>query len=372
LPLGHLIAVLGLIAAIYWLRAGRPPLERRMVAATAIGALVFAGTVALISPPYLRVADEHRQAHRTPQLVDEFSGPVGVFLLAPEENMIWGDATEPVREEVKRNVPEKTLFPGLAIVVLAIVGLGSSTFSRPLRVGLGLGVLGISVLALGFSEREGLLWPYRVLYELNPLWEAIRVPGRLLVFSSLGLALLAGAGTQTLSRAAASRLSRTRPALGNATAPAIAALLAAVIVVEGRGLPFDPFDDQAQPAVPLPPAGYVDAPAPQLHLPGERAVDNRRYLLWSTDGFPSIVNGRSSLRPEFTGRLTGEMRAFPDRRTVRLLRRLGVRTVVIHVNRVAGTAWQEAAARSISGLGLERERRGAVVVYEIPSLRAGA
>ena len=38
-------------------------------------------------------------------------------------------------------------------------------------------------------------------------------------------------------------------------------------------------------------------PAPQLHLPAERPEDNRRYLLWSTDGFPKIVNGRSSTEP---------------------------------------------------------------------------
>jgi hypothetical protein len=373
LPLGHLMALLGLIAAICWLRAGRPRLERRMVAATAAGALIFIGTVALISPAYLRVADEHPKAHRTPELVDEFSGPATVFLLAPKENTTWGEATKPIREEVKRNVAEKTLFPGLAILILAGIGLGSSTFSRPLRVGLGLGILGISILALGFNVGDGWWWPYRILYELNPVWEAIRVPGRLVVFSSLGLALLAGAGAQAAGRALASRVSGSRLTRSPAIARgALAGVLAALIVIEGRGLPFDPSDHQAQPAVPFPPAPFATLPAPQLHLPGARATDNRRYLLWSVDGFPPMVNGRSSLRPEFTGRLTADAEAFPDRRTVGLLRRLGVKTVIIHLDRVVGTPWANAADRTVVGLPLRRQRRGSIVVYDIPSLSAGS
>ncbi len=106
-------------------------------------------------------------------------------------------------------------------------------------------------------------------------------PGRLVTFSSLGLALLAGAGTELAMRACASRLGARGAPLRRRRR-----VLALVVVVEGRGLPFDPFDDQAQPAPPAPPADLSAVPAPQLHLPAERPEDNRRYLLWSTDGFP--------------------------------------------------------------------------------------
>ncbi len=60
--------------------------------------------------------------------------------------------------------------------------------------------MAISVLALGFREEGGLLWPYRVLYEVLPGWEAIRTPGRLVTFSSLALALLAAAGAESALR----------------------------------------------------------------------------------------------------------------------------------------------------------------------------
>jgi hypothetical protein len=69
-------------------------------------------------------------------------------------------------------------------------------------------------------------------------------------------------------------------------------------------------------------------PAPQLHLPAERyslpGVDvNRRYLLWSSYGFPEIVNGRASTNPELIEELIKEMKDFPSAATVERLRQFG-------------------------------------------------
>jgi hypothetical protein len=63
--------------------------------------------------------------------------------------------------------------------------------------------------------------------------------------------------------------------------------------------------------------------------------------------------------------------AFPNRRTVEFLRSFGVRTVVLYRDRVAGTPWEDAPDRSVAGLPLTRTERNGVVIYEIPSLRAG-
>ncbi len=361
LPLAYLLVAIWLIVAVVWLRVGRPRLARGLAVATVVGAAIFLAAGLLLSRPYVRVADAHPGAQRTPSDVAAFSGPPWILLVAPDENLVWGGATSPLRDGLE-NIPEKTLFPGLVILALAIAGLGSPAYPRWLRRGLGVGVLAIFVLALGFREGSGLLWPYRVVYELLPGWDAIRVPGRLVTFSSLGLALLAGAGAQrAMLGEAARRLSRW----GGATA--IAALLVAAVVIEGRGLPFDPFDNQAQPKVPTVPPSVARVAAPQLHLPAERASDNRRYLLWSTDGFPAIVNGRSSLNPAFTERLIERVEPFPDRHTVALLSRLGVSSVILHANRVSGTPWEAAAGRPVSGLGVTRRDRGDLVVYEIRS-----
>ncbi len=119
--------------------------------------------------------------------------------------------------------------------------------------------------------------------------------------------------------------------------------------------------------MPPAPPSVASTAAPQLHLPAERASDNRRYLLWSTDGFPAIVNGRSSLNPAFTTRLIQRMEPFPDRRTVALLSRLGVDSVILHTNRVDGTPWEGAARRPVGALGVIRRNLGELIVYEMRS-----
>jgi hypothetical protein len=359
LPLAYLLAGAGIAAAIVWLRRARPPLDRGLVLATVAGAVLFAAIGFALSCPYVRVADSHPAARRTPATVEAYSGPPWIFLVAPEENLVWGGATAPLRDGLS-SVPEKTLFPGLVIVALALAGLASPAYPRGLRRGLGVGVVAISILALGFRAGGGLLWPYRVVYEVLPGWQAIRVPGRLVTFSSLGLALLAGAGAERAIAAAAGRRMR------RGWAPvAVAATLALAIAVEGRGLPFDPWNDRAQPAVPRIPPSTAGVPAPQLHLPAERASDNRRYILWSTDGFPDLVNGRSSLNPAFTQHLIEDVRDFPDRRTVGLLGRIGVRSVVLHADRVEGTPWQGAARRPVAKLPVTRTREDGLVIYEL-------
>ena len=195
LPLAYLLAGAVLAAAVVWWRRGRPALDRRLLVAGAAGLVVFVVVAGLIARPYFRVADENPEATRPPSTVAAFSGPPTVFLTAPDENFVWGGATASIRDGLE-NIPEKTLFPGLLILGLAIAGLWSQSFDRRLRIGLGAAAVVISVLALGFREEAGLLWPYRVLYELLPGWEAIRTPGRLVTFSSLALALLAAAGAE--------------------------------------------------------------------------------------------------------------------------------------------------------------------------------
>jgi hypothetical protein len=364
LPFAYLLAAIALVAAIVWWRRGRPGLDRRLLVVTAVGVIAFGATAVALSRPYLRVRDDHPGAARGAADVAAFSGPPTVFLTAPEENFIWGPVTAPIRERLD-NVPEKTLFGGLAITLLAIAGALGGPFPRTLRIGLVAAAISISILALGFREEGGLLWPYRLLYEGLPGFDGIRAPGRLVTFSSLALALLAGAGGARLLAAINHRG-------GRRAAAAAAVLLAGAVAVEGAGLPFDPFDSRAQPQVPPAPVSFATIPAPQLHLPALRPEDNRRYLLWSTDGFPPMVNGRSSLQPELTDELIAAARGFPDAPSVERLREAGVRSVVLHPQRAAGTPWEGAESRSAARLGVRRYETGDVVVYEIRSESAGS
>jgi hypothetical protein len=88
--------------------------------------------------------------------------------------------------------------------------------------------------------------------------------------------------------------------------------------------------------------------------------ESRRFLIWSTDGFPEIVNGRGSFKPASFDELERLMASFPDRRMLALLRRMGVKTVVLHPDIVEGTAWED-----WRDWPLEGEETGGVVLYRL-------
>ena len=358
LPFAYGIAGAVLVAIIAWLVRGRPAVPRNMLFASAAGAVVFIAISYWIAHHYLYIADNFPASKRSPHEVAAFSGPLKVFLTAPEENWVWGAATAGFRNSLT-TLQEKTLFPGLVIVALAVVGVFSSSLSRRTRIALGIATLAILVLQLGFREEGGLFWPYRVLYDALPGWDAIRTPGRLATFSTLTLALLAAAGGEAAIRA----VRRTRlPAWSGA---AVAGLLALVIVTEGRSLPFDPFGNQAMPEVPRAQPSANQISTPQLHLPALTAKENRAFQLASTEGFPDMVNGRASTNPAVVLDLVKHMANFPDAATVRELQAYGVRTVILHPGLSEGTPQAGAGRKSIEGLPVTVCRLPGLIVYEV-------
>ena len=352
LMVAYLAAAGTLAGAVVWWRRGRPRPPRPVIAATAAGMACLALAAGLLARPYLRVLDHHPEAERTIEDVAAFSGPPYEFLVAARSSRVWGDATAPLRDTLSA-VPEMTLFPGLAILALAIAGaIIGVGLPRRLRRWLAIGALGCAILSLGF-QLNGISWlyPYRWLYEFLPGWQGIRVPGRLHTLTTLCLALLAAAGTQAL-------VARARDRWGARAATAGVALACLAILAEGWGI-------AEHPTVPLAPPGQRAAPQPALHLPAE-APDNRRYVLWSTDGFPDIVNGRGSFMPRQFEATIRATRTFPDAASVAYLRRLGVRSVSVHLARTPpDSPLRRASTRSLRGLDLERTTRGSVVRFAL-------
>jgi hypothetical protein len=105
--------------------------------------------------------------------------------------------------------------------------------------------------------------------------------------------------------------------------------------------------------------------------------DDRLYQFWSVDGFPKIYNGVSTFDIPPQDRLRSSMRLFPNRRTIREARALGIRTIVLHTDLakvplpVPGTIRPEpadplrAAAKSVAGLGVTVKRAPGLVIYTI-------
>lgn len=364
LQLAYLLAALALVAAIAWLRRGRPPVPRRVVVVSCAGIALFAATALYQSHPYLQVSHDYPSARRSIAEVKRYSAPVGALLAAPYNNRVWGSATAGIRNGLSSK-NESDLFPGGLIAVLALVGAAAPVLAPRLRLGLvGVGATA-AVLALGLSLTSG-GYPYRLLYDHLPGWDGVRTPGRLITTASLMLALLAAAGAQHLlarlrKRLTAGRRPGARPEL------ALAALLVAGVTFEGSAR-------MAHPVVPRLPAGQAGLSGPQLELPTDPAND-RLYQYWSTADWAPIANGNSTFDIPAQDDLRGAMQNFPDRAGVAKLQRLGIRTVVLHTRAAPLPPLHyaipeppdpaRAAERPIAGLPLTRRRVGSLVVYHV-------
>jgi hypothetical protein len=341
--------LLGLMvgAPLVWWRLGRPVVAPR---ATAAGVATVMIATALLAVPYLRVRSDEPDSRRSPQTIATYSVGPRVFATASSHNPGWGPVTTGLRKDLPA-VAEQTLFPGVATLLLAALGAAWTAWPRRLRRAL-LGAAGaFAVLSLGFEVHGlGRFLPYHALYDLVPGWSGIRVPERLHTFTTLALALLAAAGT--------ARLTARRASAGRWIVPL--ALLA--VLAEGAG--FGPGRWYPHLRAPVPPAGLAKLTDPLLELPAS-AADNRRYLLWSTDGFPRLVNGRSSITPWRTTRILDAVTGFPDQASVAALRRLEVRTVVLYADRLVGTPWERWRDRPVAGLGIARRIAGRLVVYDL-------
>jgi hypothetical protein len=369
LQLLYLLGVLTVLATVLW-RKRLPEVDRSVLAATAVGVVVFAGCGFLLSRPYVEVLDDHPEAHRSEAEIESYSPPVRSYLAAPADNLVWGSATTRFRAALPRPV-EQTLFPGLVTAALALLGAGwGRTYPRRLRIGLVIGALVCAWLALGVSD-EGFphpLEPYRLLFDFAPGWEGVRTPGRLNTLTSLFLAMLAAAGADSILAWARRRWSTGGRRI-RGVAAAAGALIVLAIVLEGAGFrlgqPGESFVVPPRHAtVPERPSGQPDDQAPQLHLPFTGYMASR-YVLWSTERFPAIVNGQGSFEPRLTQRIRRRVRGFPDRASVRFLRSLGVSTVILHPGLARGTYWASAALRSVRGLPLRREHSEDAMLYHL-------
>src|SRR5439155_17495700 len=167
---------------------------------------------------------------------------------------------------------------------------------------------------------------YRFLWLHAPGWDSSRTPGRLVTFAFLGLALLGGLGAQDLVE----RLRRRTPGRPE-LATIVACVLVAAVLFEGAGSVPDP-------VIPSMPAGLASARPPLLELPTDPGYD-QIAMLWSTRGFPFIVNGQMSFVPCLLARVRREVRSFPDAASIAMLRAIGVNTVVLHTDLAQGTPW---------------------------------
>jgi hypothetical protein len=292
------------VAAVWltlWL-AGQAPLA--VVARPLIGgALVASVLVVPVTVPYW--LNREVVGERDTGEVESYSA-VPADYLAPHARSVyrgWGTETTGERE----------LFPGLAPVVLAAVALWPPL--TPLRLAYAVGLVFAFDASLGFNGEA-----YHWFYDYVPGAHAFRAPARFGAIVAVALSVLGGCAMARLLSGLPSRRARA----------ACVAVVAAVILVESRPVlaldPIWPHPPRVYGAMP-PSAVLVEFPFPQH----EGAFwHEARYLYFSTFHWHRLINGNSGFFPEDYRALVEQLRAFPDERTLQVLRDRGADFIVLH------------------------------------------
>ncbi|MEQ4302291.1 hypothetical protein ABNF97_13005 [Plantactinospora sp. B6F1] len=457
LPFGYVLALVCLAAAAGYAwswsrRRSRPPFGRRLLLADLAGGAVFSVVTILMALPYLEVVARHPAGRRTLAHVQMFSPPWRGFLTAPPENWLWGERHAAARASLSF-AGEMTLLPGVVLIGLAFAGLFYSVWRPRHRAMLAAGVLVSVGLASGTTLGGDGNPGYATLVLHAPGFDAIRTSGRLVLWTTLLLGILAAGALTALTRLATEPSADRSPEVADPADPVSPAADPAdpADPVSPAADPGGPVAEPAPPAIdPAPPAAdpalpAVDAvgpragersgvPVPVLRAaayqspPGveepERRARGRRavgvpkalfrlvaliplalivvegvnttphapvipqpaalrgaegpllvlpssgtlefsVMLWSTDGFPKIVNGLAAFTPDSQAQTLGITAGFPDRFSVDHLRQIGVRTVVVLPEYLAGTPWQDVLNRPVDGLGITREEVAGSVVFRL-------
>lgn len=360
LPFAYVLGGVCLVAIVRWLIKGRPALGRRLLVFDGIGVLIFAAVGVFMGLPYLEVIKLHPEAVRDVSQLSLYSPSLRGFFTAPPQSLPWGDAHEAARATMTAPA-EMALLPGFMLYGLAAAGLFFSVWRLRTRLWLLAGVVVSIVLGMGTQFWGGGKYTYIVLYDYLPAFSSSRTPGRLVVWTTLLLGLLAaGAVGALVDRSHVVTADRVpyRPSLAMRLASVLPLLL---VLAEGTN-----WGKLDHPVVPPQPAAMRTVDGPMLVLPSDVMTDNN-IMLWSTTKFQKMVNGNSGFWPSNQAAIRQATKSFPDPTSIDYLRRLGIRNVVVIKNRIGGTDYEHSADLTIplEGLGVTRQDEGDTIVYTI-------
>jgi hypothetical protein len=328
-----------------------PVLGWRLLITDTLGPLIVAGLAAVIAVPYFLLAD---RSDRTAE-IKFFSPPLRSLLIGPAESRIWG-APHAVPRSTLGWPAEMTLLPGFVLYALALAGLVFSIWTLWQRALLLIGLAATIILTLGTNFLGG-RWTYLPLFGHLPASLDVLVPGRLMLWTTLLLVILAGGGIAEFVRRA-EHLSAQRippwpgPWLRLAT-------LVPLLLVIGEG-----WNATVHPVVPAQPAAMRTVTGPMLVLPTAELTDET-IMLWSTSHYQQIANGAGGFAAGAQAELRRNVESFPDSLTIQYLRSLNIDTVLLLRSEVAGTPWERAGDIPVDTLGITREDLADAVVFRL-------
>jgi hypothetical protein len=345
LPFAYVLAgilVFLLIAVpIRWLRRKRPTLGARLLVTDTLGALLVAGVGALIAIPYLRSGGDG--SARTE--IKFFSPPLRSLLIAPAQSRIWGSPHQVPRSSLGWPA-EMTLLPGFVLYALALAGLVFSIWTWWQRLLLVLALAAAVILTLG-STFFGGRWTYFPLFGHLPGSFGVRVPGRLMLWVTLLLAVLAAGAVAEFVRRAEQLSAQRMPPWPSPWLRLATLVPLLLVLVEG-------WNATAHPVVSAQPLAMRTVTTPTLVLPTS-TLNDETVMLWSTSRFQPLANGGGGFAAIRQAQLRRSVAAFPDQASVQYLRSLGITTVLLIRSQVADTPWERAGDVPVDALGVQRE-----------------
>lgn len=281
--------------------------------------LLLAGGIAagLLTIPY---ALPYLQASRTlgvreAREVAVYSATLSSYLASPPQSWLWGWTAD------RWGGVELSLFPGLVAILLAI----AAARYRPGRIVIVYAVLALIAIDLSMGL-NGVVYSW--LFNGIDVLHGLRSPSRFGIIACGAIAMLAGFGAQALSTRAA--------AFGPRAAGILAAALTMLVAIDSAPRGMFLMDLRYEPANTfnvyktvraLGPGAILELPIARLDsLPGHEAT----YMFWSTTHWHPMVNGYSGYYPLEFAETVVRTEKFPDEQSLRQLRNVGVRYVIVH------------------------------------------
>ncbi|GAB1688419.1 hypothetical protein KRM28CT15_02220 [Krasilnikovia sp. M28-CT-15] len=359
LPFAYVLAFLVLVVLVaapirrLRRRGQGPVLGWRLLVTDLLGILIVAGVGLLIALPYLRAGATGPAGTE----VRFFSPPVHSLLIGPAESRIWGAAHAVPRASL-RWAAEMSLLPGFVLYTLALVGLVFSIWTWRQRFVMLLALAAAVVLTLGTTVFDG-RWTYLPLFGHLPGSFGVRIPGRLMLWVTLLLAVLAAGAADEFVRRAEQLSAQRMPPWPGPWLRAATLVPLALVLVEGWGV-------TAHPVVPLQPEAMRTVASSTLVLP-TFTLSDQTVMLWSTSRFQPLANGGGAFAPAHQAELRRNAVTFPDQASIAYLRGLGVQTVLLVRSQAAGTPWERAGDVPVDPLGITREDLDEdTVLFHIP------
>lgn len=369
-PFFYVLIILGAVTAAGWLLARRPRLTRAMGWANGLGILGFGLVTYAMARVSLRVAERY-DIHRTYTELGMYSPRPGGLLSPPPTSWLWGNTLSGLWHNAAagpgyKGLAEVTWLPGFALLACALGGVALSVFALRWRALLAVSAALLALLSMGTELFGGAL--YMVLYRHVPGWDAIRTPGRLMIWATLALAILAAGFLTRLWGLLQQRWQQRTVHPG----PTLRwALTLAMVLPTGFALLEGVSTSDLHPVPQAPPtlATLSSSAQPVLVLPSQDRYDCIA-MYWTVSHYQRMTNGCGSVEPPTLAQIRWAAVDFPNQKSIRLFQKLGIRSVVVIKKDIPGSMQKDVLTHPVTGLPITRRETKDAVIFTIKPRRS--